>query len=75
MRSWYLQGELLSFHPDPSIAPIYLKSENVSFGLRDMAVTREMIMSNQTNRILSNNLRLIRGVGAQALCAPGTELA
>ena len=75
MKSWYLQGELVSFHTDPSITPIYLKSENVSFGLRDKAVTREMIMSNQTNRIFSNNLRLIQGVGAQALSATGTELA
>ena len=65
----------MSFYPDPSIAPIHLKTENVSFGLRGMTVDREMIMSNQTNRIFSNNLRLIQGVVTQASSAPVKELA
>lgn len=39
-----------------------------------MVVDREMIMSNQTNRIFSNNLQFAQGVVTQASSAPGKEL-
>lgn len=46
----------------PSIVPIHLKAGNVSFDLMGMAVDRDLIMSNHTNRISSDNLQLIQAV-------------